>query len=104
MPDPASRAIDRNFAGQPSSHQGYTLVPAAQARGWEWGAPNQGGVGAFVRLNPSEVRVTAPDGAVSTVPLPDVTAQAMRGMLTGAAAIAAVSCLLILLARLWGRR
>lgn len=104
MPDPATVALDRTLTGQPSSHQGHSLVPIARLTGWEWGAPGQGGVGAFVRLAPAEVRVTAPDGSESTVALTNTDGKAVRAMLGAAGMVAAVSGLIILLAKLWGWR
>lgn len=101
MPDPTTVALDRTLTGQPSSHQGHSLTPVARLTGWEWGAPGQGGVGAFVRLAPAEVRVTAPDGSESIVALANTSGQAVRGMLGAAGVIAAVSGLIILLAKLW---
>lgn len=104
MPDPTTLPLDRTLTGRPTSVQGFSLTPAARLQGWEWGAPGGGGLGAFVRLVPTEVRITAPDGAESTVPLTNTTAHAVRGMLAAAGAIAAVSAVMILLARWWGRR
>ncbi len=99
MPDPTTVALDRTLTGQPSTHQGYSLVPIARLTGWEWGAPGQGGVGAFVRLTPAEVRVTAPDGTESTVALTNTEGQAVRGMFGAAGMVAAVSAVVILLAK-----
>jgi hypothetical protein len=104
MPDPAARPLARTLTGQPVSALGVTLTPEARLSGWEWGAPGGEGQGIFVRLVPTAVRVTAADGAESTVVLTNTTAQAVRGMLVGAAAIAAVASLVMVLARLWGRR
>ena len=78
----------RTLTGQPTSHQGHSLVPVARLTGWQWGAPGQGGVGAFVRLTPAEVRVTAADGTELTVALTNTDGQAVRGMLGAAGMVA----------------
>lgn len=102
MPDPTAVPLDRTLTGQPVSVNSYTLTAVARLSGWEWGAPNDKGTGVFARLNPTEVRVTAPDGSESTVVLANASAKAVRGMLGAAGIVAAVSAVIILLARLWG--
>lgn len=104
MPDPTISPLDRNLTGQPIAAQGFTLTPVARLTGWEWGAPGRGGLGVLARLNPTEVRVAAPDGAESTLSLVNSDFQSVRGMFAGAAAIAVVCSLIMLLARLWGWR
>ena len=104
MPDPAATPIDLTLTGQPLAAQGYMLAPVARMAGWEWGSPAQGVVGAFVRLTPTEVHVTAPDGGESTLTLANSNPRAVGGMFAAAALVAIFSSLLILLAQLWGRR
>ena len=108
MPEPASKPtkIDQQLAGPQITVGGHTVQPLARLAGQhrENNGPSGGGAGAWVRLTPLEVIVSDPDGAKRHIAVTDPTAQVLQGMAALAALIAIGSAVLILIARLLGRR
>lgn len=104
MADPTFTPIDRLLTGETLFAGDYTLQPTARVRGGRWGAPTLRGQGAYLRLQPTAVRVTDPAGVETTIALTNPGAQALRSMWAGVAAIAGLSSLIMLAARLWRRR
>lgn len=98
--------IDRRLAGLPVQVDGYSVRPVARLHGrlGSGGGQAGGGAGGTLRLEPVEVIVRQADGAESTVALSDPTAQALRGMAGAAVAVAMLSIVLNLLARVLRRR
>jgi uncharacterized spore protein YtfJ len=108
MTDQATQTtkIDEQLAGPQITVGGRTVQPLARLTGQrsENAGPSGGGAGAWLRLTPLEVIVSEPNGAERRIAMTDSTAQVLRGMAALAAFIAASSAVLILIARLMGRR
>ncbi len=102
---PPSR-IDRRLVGEPIQIDGRSVQPVAHLHGrlGSGGGPAGGGAGGMLRLEPVEVIVRQADGVESTVALPDPTAIALRSMARAAAAVALLSVVLSVLARVLRRR
>ena len=98
--------IDQQLAGPQITVGGHTVQPLARLTGQrsEDGGPSGGGAGAWVRLTPLEVIMSSPDGAERRIAVTDPTARVLQGMAALAAFIAIGSAVLILIARLLGRR
>ena len=98
--------IDQELAGPQVTVGGHTVQTLARLTGQrsENNGPSSGGAGAWVRLTPLEVIVSDPDGAKRRIAVINPTARILGGMAALAAFVAAGSAVLILLARLLGRR
>jgi hypothetical protein len=98
--------IDQQLTGPQITVGGQTVQPMARLTGQrnEDNGPSGGGAGAWVRLTPVEVIVSGPGGAEQHVAVTNPTAQVLRQMAVFAAFIAAGSAVLILIARMLGRR
>jgi hypothetical protein len=98
---PGSR-IDRIIMGDPITAGGHTLHPVVRAGGWYGqGGDEQGrGFGAWLRVQPLEVRVSDPNGDEYTVSITDATGDAVRRIAMMGMLVAAVSALLLLLSLL----
>jgi hypothetical protein len=98
--------IDQQLAGPQITVGGRTVEPLARLTGQsrEDDSPSGGGAGAWVRLTPLEVIVSDPDGAERRIAVINPTARILGGMAALAAFVAAGSAVLILIARLGGRR
>jgi hypothetical protein len=108
MPEHASKPIkiDQQLTGPQITVGGHTVQPLARLTGQhsENNGPSGGGAGAWVRLTPLEVIVSDPDGAERRIAMINPTARILGGMAALAAFVAAGSAVLILIARLRGRR
>lgn len=108
MPEHASKPtkIDQQLTGPQITVGGHTVQPLARLTGQhsQNNGPSGGGAGAWVRLSPVEVIVSGTDGVERRIAMSDPTTQALRGMAAVAAFIAVSSAVLILVARLLGRR
>jgi uncharacterized spore protein YtfJ len=98
--------FDQQLAGPQITVGGHAVQPLARLTGQrgENSGPTGGGAGAWVRLTPLEVIVSSPDGAERRIAVTDPTARILQGMAALAAFIAVGSTVLILIARLLGRR
>jgi uncharacterized spore protein YtfJ len=103
---PTPSRIDRRLVGNPIQIDGRIVQPVARLRGrlGSGGSQTAGGAGGMLRLEPVEVIVRQADGAESTVALRDPTAAALRGMAGAAVAVAVLSVILNVLARILRRR
>ena len=103
---PQPTKIDQQLTGPQITVGGHTVQPLARLMGQrgEDSGPTGGGAGAWVRLTPIEVIVGEPNGAERRIAITDPTAQILRGMAALAAFVAVGSALLMLIARLLGRR
>jgi hypothetical protein len=108
MPEHASKPIkiDQELTGPQITVGGRTVQPLARLTGQrsEDIGPSGGGAGAWVRLTPLKVIVAEPDGAERRIAVTNPTARILGGMAALAAFVAAGSAVLILIARLLGRR
>jgi uncharacterized spore protein YtfJ len=104
--NPTPTQIDRRLIGAPIQIDGRSVQPVARLHGrlGSGGSPAAGGAGGMLRLDPVELIVRQADGAESTVALPDPTAEALRSMAGAAVAVAVLSIILNVLARLLRRR
>lgn len=98
--------IDRRLVGDPVEIDGRALQPVARLRGRMGAGGNEqgGGAGGRFSLEPVEVIVREADGAESIVALADPNGGALRAMGAVAVAVAALSIMLAVLARLGRRR
>jgi len=98
--------IDRVLVGEPIAAGGRMVQPVARAGGWYGqGGDEQGrGFGAWLRVQPLEVRVSDPNGDEYTVSITDATGDAVRRIAMMGMLVAAVSALLLLLGLLRPRR
>ena len=98
--------IDQQLAGPQITAGGQMVQPIARLTGQrnENNGPSSDGAGAWVRLTPIEVVVSGPRGAERHIAVTNPSAQALRQMVGFAAFVAAGSAVLILIARLLGRR
>ncbi len=98
--------IDQELAGPQITVGGHTVQTLARLTGQhsERNGPSGGGAGAWVRLTPVEVILSNPDGAERRIGVINPTARILGGMAGLAAFVAAGSAVLILIARLRGRR
>jgi hypothetical protein len=103
---PTPSKIDRRLVGNPIQIDGRIVQPVARLHGrlGSGGSQAGGGAGGMLRLEPVAVIVRQADGAESTVALPDPTAETLRGMAGAAVAVAALSVVLNVLARVLRRR
>jgi hypothetical protein len=108
MPEHASKPIkiDQQLAGPQITVGGHTVQPLARLTGQrnEDIGPSGGGAGAWVRLTPLEIVVAEPGGAERRIAVTNPTARVLGGMAALAAFVAAGSAVMILIARLLGRR
>jgi hypothetical protein len=98
--------LDRQLVGAEVAVGGHQVQPVARLKGWYAGdsAPTSGGGGAWVRLTPVEVTVREGSEPERHITVTDPTGVALRGLGVAAVLVAAVCGLLILIARLTGRR
>jgi len=98
--------IDQQLAGPQITVGGQTVQPIARLTGQrsENTGPSGSGGTVWARLTPVEVVVSGPGGAEQHIAVANPTAQALRQMAFFAAMIAVASTVLILIARLLGRR
>ncbi|MFN8499592.1 MAG: hypothetical protein U0641_17205 [Anaerolineae bacterium] len=75
--------VQRRLVGEPMTFGARTVQPVASVVGWAGagGDDNGSGGGGFVSVTPVEVIVTEGDGAQHTVPTPNATSAALRGIL-----------------------
>jgi hypothetical protein len=101
-----STKIDQQLAGPQITVGGHTVQPLARLTGQrsEENGPSGGGAGAWVRLTPLEIVVAEPNGAERRIAVTNPTARILGGMAALAAFVAVCSAVLILIARLLGRR
>jgi len=98
--------IDQQLAGPQITVGGHTVQTLARLTGQhrEDIGPTGGGAGAWVRLTPLEIVVAEPSGAERRIAVTNPTTRILGGMAALAAFVAAGSAVLILIARLQGRR
>ncbi len=103
---PTPSRIDRRLVGNPIQIDSRIVQPVARLRGrlGSGGSQTGGGAGGMLRLEPVAVIVRQADGAESTVALADPTAEALRSMAGAAVAVAVLSIVLTMLARVLRRR
>ncbi len=96
------RRTKRLVMGEPWELSGYTVQPVAQARAWHWTKEDGQAGGGVVRLKPVEVIVRDANGGERRVSLPPPNRAPLLGMWAGAAAVAAVCSLAMLVISLLG--
>jgi len=108
MPNEFVTQVDEEVVGEPIQVGAYTLQPLARAQGKVWRSPegeSQGqGKGIFMQLSPTAVRITDQQGSENLLVIPPSDNSPFLGMAAGAAAIAVVSILIMLVAQLLSRR
>jgi uncharacterized spore protein YtfJ len=102
---PTPTRIDRRRVGEAIQVGDRTVQPVARVSGriGAGGSGTAGGAGGMLTVQPVEVLVREADGAQSTLAIGDPNAQALRGMASAAAAVAVLSGIFMLLARLLRR-
>ena len=107
-PDQFVTSVDEELVGEPIQVGAYTLQPLARAQGKVWRSPDgdiQGQAkGVFVQVSPTAVRVTDQDGSENLLVIPPSDNSPFLGMAAGAAVIAVLSILIMLVAQLLSRR
>jgi hypothetical protein len=98
--------IDRILAGDSFEVSGHLLEPVAKVGGWYGGTGDErsGGRGAWVRVQPLEMRVKDPDGSEYGVPIADPTDDAVRNMVRMGLIVAAISVVLMLIGSILAKR
>lgn len=98
--------MDQQLVGPQVTVGGQTVQPIARLTGQrtENSGPSGSGGTVWARLTPLEVVVSGPGGAEQHIAVANPTAQALRQMAVFAAMIAVGSTVMILIARLLGRR
>lgn len=98
------RRIDRTLVGDPIQVAGYDVQPVARLTGrvGSGGQGPGGGGGAWLRLTPTELRVSIRDSAPAIVPITDPQRDALRGMAVPMVATALAGIVLVSVA--WIRR
>lgn len=94
-------ALTRRLVGPAVTIRGHTLQPIAQLTGWQAGhqaAPASGG-GAWLRVRPVVVEVSAPAQPPYTLAITDPTTSQLRALGGVALGIAAVALALMILVR-----
>ena len=77
-----------------------TVVPVARATGQYWFAPDGAWAGGRARLRPDVIRVSQADGSLQEIPILGSQDQALKGMLMGAGAVAALCSMLVVVTQL----
>lgn len=98
--------IDRILAGDSFDVAGYVLEPVAKAAGrYGSGGDERGdGRGAWVRVQPLEMRVRDPGGSEYRVSITDPTDDAVRNMVRMGLIVAAISVVAMLIGSILARR
>lgn len=94
------RRVDRTLVGDPIRVAGYDVQPVARLTGRAGGGGqgSGGGGGAWLRLTPTELRVSIRDSAPAIVPISDPQRDALRGMAMQMAATALAGIVLVAVA------
>jgi hypothetical protein len=101
---PGRGRVTRQLIGEPITVGKRTIQPVARVAGWYGSSSDEtaGGVGAWLRVSPSEVIVRERDGSEHHVPITDPTREAVQGLMRFAFLVAAL-CWLIMLVLRWRR-
>lgn len=96
--------IDRTLVGDSLQVGGHRVTPVARLTGRAGGGAqgSGGGGGAWLRLRPTELRVSIRDSAPAIVPITDPQRDALRGMAVQMVATALAGIVLVSVA--WIRR